>query len=286
MLKIVLKSLSVIAFSLCARNVSAQQDASYKTYKVEKGDNFYKISKKFKCSVNDIQKANDNKTVIKAGETIRIPIKSSAGDAVNIPSDSPEAYQEHIVAKGDNMGKIASRYGTTIYYIKKLNGLSGDLLKIGQKLKVPALPKSAEKPAESVSKPVSESNTGRTKDSATKKPMPPSPRVPVDVNPGMPEKTVAVMNDFVTEKEETAMAKVVKSKMEDTRTHVMHPTLPKGNIIVVYNPESGRMAYCKVVDNYTPRQYEGSGLIMTPAVADKIGLSSNVASVKIKYAAP
>lgn len=282
MVENVFKKLVVIVFCCSAYSLAAQQDANYKTYKVVKGDNYYKISKKFNCTVDEIQQANDNKTVIKVGETIRIPSKTtSRADLYSA------AYQEHVVAKGDNLGKIAAKYGTTVENLKKINNMSGDQLKIGQKIKVPAKQKPVETHREKPVTPDPAINANaKPKDTTVKKPTPPGPRVAVDVNPGMPEKTAAVMTDFVSEKEETAMAKVVKSKMEDTRTHVMHPTLPKGNIIVVLNPQSGRMAYCKVVDNYTPRQYEGSGLIMTPAVADKIGLSGNMASVKIKYAAP
>jgi murein DD-endopeptidase MepM/ murein hydrolase activator NlpD len=198
------------------------------------------------------------------------------------------AYQEHVVVKGETLGKIAARYATTIDQLKKINNLSGDQLKIGQKIKVPAAQKPVETHNDEVVKHTKNDmpKEETIKETSVDKPNSSGDKVIVDVNPGMPEKTVVASNDFVTEKEETAMAKVVSQKMEDTRTHVMHPTLPKGNIIVVLNPESGRMAYCKVVDNYTPRQYEGSGLIMTPAVADKIGLNGKIASVKIKYAAP
>lgn len=277
------KLLFILSFFLMAGSISAQQEPAFKTYKVVKGDNYYKISKKFNCSVEDIQKANDNKTVIKVGETIRIPVKYNAREELY-----KDAYQEHQVVKGETLNKIAARYATSVDNLRKINGFSGDQLKVGQKIKVPATQKPVETHTEVAVKPKSDAAFApqKSKDTVVKKITPPGPRVPNDVNPGMPEKTSTVMNDFVTEKEETAVAKVVSRKMEDTRTHVMHPTLPKGNIIVVLNPESGRMAYCKVVENYTPRQYEGSGLIMTPAVADKIGLSSDVASVKIKYAAP
>ncbi|MFN5219069.1 MAG: LysM peptidoglycan-binding domain-containing protein [Sphingomonadales bacterium] len=277
------KTLTFVALFLCCCEIFAQQEQSFTSYKVAKGDNYFKISKKFNVSVDEIQKANDNKTVIKVGESIRIPLKSEKRNELY-----KDAYQEHQVAKGETLNKIAARYATTVDNIKKINGLSGSQLKIGQKIKVPATQKPVELHENAVvadQKPLN-SNTPKPKDTVAKKPLPPGPRTAVEVNPGMPEKTAMVNNDFVTEKEEVAMAKVISQKMEDTRTHVMHPTLPKGNIIVVLNPQSGRMAYCKVVDNYTPRQYEGSGLIMTPAVADKIGLNGNIASVKIKYAAP
>ena len=42
----------------------------------------------------------------------------------------------HIVQKGQTLGYIARRYGTTVSKIKKLNGLKSDNLSIGQRLKV------------------------------------------------------------------------------------------------------------------------------------------------------
>ncbi|MDE6266697.1 MAG: transglycosylase SLT domain-containing protein [Muribaculaceae bacterium] len=42
----------------------------------------------------------------------------------------------YTVAKGDNLGKIAKRNGTTVEKIKQLNGLKNDRIQIGQKLRV------------------------------------------------------------------------------------------------------------------------------------------------------
>jgi LysM repeat protein len=279
----IVSKICVLLLLFCTSGAKAQQEVKFETYKVLKGDNYYKISKKFNCSIDEIQKANDNKTVIKVGETLRIPVKSTAREEL-YKAD----VQYHVISKGETLNKIARQYGTTADNLKKINGMTGDQLKTGQKIKVPAATKPLETHSDKTTQPKSTGGAvvSKPRDTVAKKPTPPGPRVATDVNPGMPEKTAAVMNDYVSEKEEVALAKVISRKMEDTRTHVMHPTLPKGNIIVVLNPESGRMAYCKVVDNYTPKQYEGSGLIMTPAVADKIGLNGDIASVKIKYAAP
>lgn len=43
----------------------------------------------------------------------------------------------HTVRKGENLNKIARRYGTTVQAIKKANGLKTDGIKIGQTLKIP-----------------------------------------------------------------------------------------------------------------------------------------------------
>ncbi len=43
----------------------------------------------------------------------------------------------HIVQKGDTLGHLAIRYGTTIADIQQANGLSGDIIRINQKLHIP-----------------------------------------------------------------------------------------------------------------------------------------------------
>ncbi|MDP3703050.1 MAG: L,D-transpeptidase family protein [Candidatus Omnitrophota bacterium] len=43
----------------------------------------------------------------------------------------------HQVQKGDTLGKIASSNGTTVEFLKRANGLSGDTIRPQQKLKVP-----------------------------------------------------------------------------------------------------------------------------------------------------
>lgn len=44
----------------------------------------------------------------------------------------------HIVQKGDTLSGIALRYGTSVRAIKRSNGLQSDLIRIGQKLRLPA----------------------------------------------------------------------------------------------------------------------------------------------------
>lgn len=47
----------------------------------------------------------------------------------------------HIVKKGDTLSHIAVRYGVTVRNLKLANGLSSDLIQIGQKLHIPATKK-------------------------------------------------------------------------------------------------------------------------------------------------
>ena len=56
----------------------------------------------------------------------------------NIPSTSPGSdYFEYTVRSGDTLWILAQRYGTTVDTIKRLNGLTSDILRIGQVLRIP-----------------------------------------------------------------------------------------------------------------------------------------------------
>ena len=62
----------------------------------------------------------------------------------NVPSTNPDTgYIEYTVRAGDTLWELARRYGTTVDAIKRLNGLTSDILSIGQILKIPTSETSA-----------------------------------------------------------------------------------------------------------------------------------------------
>ena len=177
-LRLVLVFLMLTLFSqtLMAQVVG---DDAFKMYTVVKGDTYFKIAKKFNCSVEDIQKANGNKTIIKIGEQIKIPVKGVAK-----PKVEDSNIKSHAVVKGETLSKIAAKYETTADKIRKLNGLKSDQLKIGQVLKIPV------KPETLITHEATEEKPTEKKDTVAKSPKPvvtPKPRDAADVNPGMPD---------------------------------------------------------------------------------------------------
>lgn len=57
----------------------------------------------------------------------------------NVPPSDPETgVIEYTVRSGDTLWLLAQRYGTTVDAIKSLNGLTSNMLNIGQVLKIPA----------------------------------------------------------------------------------------------------------------------------------------------------
>lgn len=119
------------------------------TYKVEKGDTLYSISRKYQITVAELRTANNlsENDVIKVGQKLIIPdadigtavaLSSSktAGSSSSVPAVKTSEY---VVAKGDTLYGIARKNGMTVADLMSINNLdSSAVLKVGQKLKVSA----------------------------------------------------------------------------------------------------------------------------------------------------
>lgn len=84
-----------------------------KTYKVKSGDALSKLASKWGTTVKRLQELNGikNPDKIYVGQTLKY---ETTGNVDNIK-------QYHTVVSGDNVTKIAKKYGTTVSAIKKLN---------------------------------------------------------------------------------------------------------------------------------------------------------------------
>ena len=61
----------------------------------------------------------------------------TVGQILNIPSSTSASYIEYTVKPGDSLWLIAQTYNTTVNALKNANGLTGDLINVGQVLKIP-----------------------------------------------------------------------------------------------------------------------------------------------------
>ena len=119
-------------------------------YVVQNGDYLAKISKKFNVTIASIKELNGLKgDLIRVGQKLKLPGRLDVGEQkAPVVRKSPAAAKpaaaytgatkEYVVKGGDTLGAIAYGHGINIRQLKALNGLSGDTLKVGQKLKVPA----------------------------------------------------------------------------------------------------------------------------------------------------
>ncbi len=76
-----------------------------------------------------------------AAHVAAVPVTAPMVQAPPAPQPAPAVAQqvaEHVVGKGEVLGKIAKKHGVTVAALREANGLQGDMIRIGQKLKVPA----------------------------------------------------------------------------------------------------------------------------------------------------
>ena len=100
-----------------------EDDASI-TYTVKKGDNLYNIAKLYNTSALNIMKLNNlSSDKLSIGQVLKIPTSSTTSTI-------------YTVQKGDSLYSIAKKFNTTADSIKSKNGLSSNLISIGQKLKI------------------------------------------------------------------------------------------------------------------------------------------------------
>ena len=95
------------------------------TYAVKSGDSLYSIAKKYGITVDALKSAN--------GKTSNL---LSIGEILVIPTTTATT-RTYAVKSGDSLWKIATNYGVSVNALKQANGLTSDLLSIGQVLVIP-----------------------------------------------------------------------------------------------------------------------------------------------------
>lgn len=125
--------------------------ASNASHTVAKGDSLWSIAKKYGITVDELAAANQlaKSATLRLGQQIVVPAKAPA------PAPDTDAANTYEVKSGDTLGGIARRHGTTVGALRAANNLSGDGLRVGQKLVIPgnAVPLSASAAAPAASAP-------------------------------------------------------------------------------------------------------------------------------------
>jgi len=105
---------------------------------VRSGENLGLIARKYRTSVGKIKAWNGMKsTRIYPGQKLIVyspGSRTSSSNASKSFTKSNNGY--HTVRSGENLGLIAKKYGISVSRLKSWNGLSSNMIKPGQKLKV------------------------------------------------------------------------------------------------------------------------------------------------------
>ncbi len=94
-------------------------------HRVKRGENLSLIAKKYRMSVAQLKKINGLKSN-------RILV----GKRLKVSSSAKIATKRYRVRRGDNLTKIAQRFGTSVHHLKRLNSIRSNRIYVGQILKV------------------------------------------------------------------------------------------------------------------------------------------------------
>lgn len=114
---------------IIVRNTQEQEHSQNGIYIVRRGDTLTRIATRFNTTVNTLVRLNNiiNPNLIYVGQRLILP----TGGSANIP------IIRYRVRRGDNLYRIAKRYGTTVQNIVRLNRIQNpNLIYVGQILRV------------------------------------------------------------------------------------------------------------------------------------------------------
>lgn len=118
---------------------------AFDNYTVQPGDSMWAISKKFSLSLNDLLSANGmgENDLLPVGRVLRIPVQSTVAEVKTVTADvyQPTGFNadttSYEVVAGDNLGRIAQRFDTSVKAIKAANNKTSDMIRVGEKLLIP-----------------------------------------------------------------------------------------------------------------------------------------------------
>lgn len=101
-------------------------DSGMIEYTVQPGDTLWAIARRYNTTVDVLKSLNGlTSDLLHIGQILKIQVSQTT------------PYIEYKVKSNDTLWGIARRYNTTVDALKQLNGLTSDLLHIGQILKIP-----------------------------------------------------------------------------------------------------------------------------------------------------
>lgn len=257
-------------------------------HKVDPGQTLYAIGRRYKIDVNEIRGANTGmKDNLQAGQVILVPCNYCGGSAPlkreePVTTTTPAPVQEndkdyHTVRPGETLFRIASIYNLTVDELKSLNGLSNNEISVGQKLKIkkngttapPVIQPPKTEPK--VEKPVDRlevDNPNKAEEAKREEPK---------TNP-VPTPKPTTTNGVV---EESGTVEISSENEFSGRIYAFHPSIPVGTILMITNKENNKSLYVRITGKYS--RTNGNILMVTPAVAEKLGLEAGKTMISLSY---
>ncbi|MCS6969123.1 MAG: LysM peptidoglycan-binding domain-containing protein [Cytophagales bacterium] len=141
---------SEIAMQPPAKDIDVKPDSTQKqqlTHTVQPGDNIYSIALQYGIKLEDLRRWNNLQisSIIKPGDVLKLydPNLATNTGETTVVATAPQqiivvqesnTVTKHKVQRGENLTRIAQKYGVTVSNLRAWNNLKTDALAIGQEL--------------------------------------------------------------------------------------------------------------------------------------------------------
>lgn len=152
------------------------------TMESKKGDNFASIARKNGVTSRQVALYNPKIKLLKsgnlpAGTVLLVPTSAVGATSVSVPDPEIERYGSsagsssttHVVKRGESLGAVAKKYGTSTESLMRLNGLKKPLIFAGQSLVVKGSAKKSSSKSPATKKSASNSKSTTKKPASKKK---------------------------------------------------------------------------------------------------------------------
>ncbi|MEM0963725.1 MAG: LysM peptidoglycan-binding domain-containing protein [Bacteroidota bacterium] len=117
------------------RTVSSAPEV--RTHQVQRGEYLTRIARDYGMTLAELRALNPGVgDALEIGQTLRVSGAPAAPVAAR--PTPPRRPTTHRVSSGENLTQIARRYGLTVRQLRQWNGLSSDVIRVGQRLRLRA----------------------------------------------------------------------------------------------------------------------------------------------------
>lgn len=247
-------------------------------FKIEKGDNYYQLSKKYKTTVGQLTQINGNGT-LSIGQIVKVPTgrkpspianKTPNNTAQQNPRDPQQGFTAYIVGEKETLYAISKRFGITVEDIKKVNNLKNNSISGGMKLMIPNQPLPPERPKLIEPKGVEVVASDSTNDDDKE------------------ENQISTNRYGIREKAERGIGVWMDGlSSQGTSNLALHKSAPVGTILKITNPMTKSVTYAKVVGKFNDNaENQNAIVVLSKSAAASIGALDKRFQVEIAYGLP
>jgi LysM repeat protein len=129
--------IALVAFGLLVNPLVARAEGPI-VYVVQPGENLFRIGLRYGLTAQQIASANHlgNVSQVHAGQRLTIPSAGAASAPTYSPASTARSY--HVVGAGENLFRVALRYGISVQALAAANNLANvSQVYVGQRLLIP-----------------------------------------------------------------------------------------------------------------------------------------------------